>query len=359
MDTLGACGNEALALLAAGLTPVPVLADGSKQPAVKWKPLMSKPPSVGEVVSWYMRHPEWGVGVACGNGAGGVEMLEIEGRAKDRISLLAQRAKEAGIEDIWEEVCHGWSERSPSGGIHFYYRVDGEVERNSRLAVDRDKKVLAETRGAGGYSIIAPTPGRCHNSGVGWARYYGGADTIPTLSLAQRRSLHEVFASLDQRAPQLERTPARPFVPSTPATSVDGAVRPGDDFAARTSWEDILVPAGWKMVGQRGEVTDWCRPDKEGWGVSATTGWGGDVLYVFTTSSVFEPERGYTKFTAYAILNHGGDIAAAAKELARQGYGHMPERRPTGRQASHRPKPNRSQIEPEEPERVRVGGRAR
>ncbi|WP_227469342.1 hypothetical protein, partial [Actinomyces sp. HMSC065F12] len=44
-------------------------------------------------------------------------------------------------------------------------------------------------------------------------------------------------------------------------------------------------------------------------------------LYVFTTSTSFQPETPYTKFAAYALLNHGGDYQAAARQLAHDGYG--------------------------------------
>ncbi len=55
-------------------------------------------------------------------------------------------------------------------------------------------------------------------------------------------------------------------------------------------------------------------------GISATTNWdGSDLLYVFSTSTLFEPKRGYSKFAAYALLNFGGDFRAAARDLANHG----------------------------------------
>jgi hypothetical protein len=57
-------------------------------------------------------------------------------------------------------------------------------------------------------------------------------------------------------------------------------------------------------------------------GVSATTNHAAsDLLYVFSTSTNFEAGRGYGKFSAYAVLNHEGDFAAAARALAEEGYG--------------------------------------
>jgi hypothetical protein len=57
--------------------------------------------------------------------------------------------------------------------------------------------------------------------------------------------------------------------------------------------------------------------------VSATTGYaGGASLYVFSSNAPpFMPGEGYSKSAAYALLEHGGDFSAAARELARSGAG--------------------------------------
>jgi hypothetical protein len=76
-----------------------------------------------------------------------------------------------------------------------------------------------------------------------------------------------------------------------------------------------------------GEVTYWRRPRKDGAGWSATTGAceskaGKQLFYVFSSNAApFEAGTPYSKFGAYALLNHGGDFGAAAKALAGLGYG--------------------------------------
>ena len=75
----------------------------------------------------------------------------------------------------------------------------------------------------------------------------------------------------------------------------------------------------------------WRRPGKTE-GISATTGYAGTgYLYVFSTSTLFDAERGYSKFSAFALLNYDGDHSAAAMTLASLGYGNKPE-------PSHNPK---------------------
>jgi hypothetical protein len=96
-----------------------------------------------------------------------------------------------------------------------------------------------------------------------------------------------------------------------------------DDFASRTDWPEILVPHRWSLERELpdGELR-WTRPDKGG-GVSATTGHKGrDILHNFSgNAEPFKPGENYTKFQAYALLNHGGDLSAAARALYRQGFG--------------------------------------
>jgi putative DNA primase/helicase len=110
------------------------------------------------------------------------------------------------------------------------------------------------------------------------------------------------------------------FAPLSRAGSTDG-VSPGDDYNARTTWDEVLTEAGWRKAFSRGEVTHWTRPGKDH-GISATTGFGeGDWLYPFTSSTVLEPERTYTRFGFCAAWHYGGDHQAAAKRLQALGYG--------------------------------------
>lgn len=119
----------------------------------------------------------------------------------------------------------------------------------------------------------------------------------------------------------------------TPVDRVVGEVgsdgeRPGDRFTRETDWSEIL--RGWKLLSTRGPVRKWERPEngipKKTPGCSATTGGGGyDVLYVFSSNAApFEPNKSYSKFRAYSLLEHGGDDRAAASALSRRYSGELP-----------------------------------
>lgn len=108
---------------------------------------------------------------------------------------------------------------------------------------------------------------------------------------------------------------------------------PGDDYEKHATWAQILEPAGWIHVRQDANgAHQWRRPGKDGPGISATTGHATDRdrLFVFSTSTEFPHEQPITKFHAYALLHHGEDHSAAARQLRRDGYGD-PGSAPSGR----------------------------
>jgi putative DNA primase/helicase len=92
-----------------------------------------------------------------------------------------------------------------------------------------------------------------------------------------------------------------------------------------TDWADNLEPHGWTVEHRGpGHEVHWTRPGKSTRdGASATTGRAQDRdrLYVFSTSTAFEAEVPYTKFGAYALLNHGSDFKAAVLDLVSKGFG--------------------------------------
>ena len=122
-----------------------------------------------------------------------------------------------------------------------------------------------------------------------------------------------VFRSIDSMP---EREAIVNSLSAHPASTGD---KPGDDFNNKGDWQEILK--GWKKVFTSGGVTYWRRPGKDT-GISATTGRNdADNLFVFTSSTTFEQEKPYSKFAAFAHLEHGDDFSAAAKDLRSKGYG--------------------------------------
>jgi hypothetical protein len=303
---------------ALGYTILPCRPDGSKAPAVDWKDFQTTRPTPEQTVMWASNHP--GIGVLTGTAAN-LEMIEAEGRAIEdgHLELLTTLADDSGLLDLWTRILCGYSEVTPGGGIHWYYRVDGAARPNTKLASrpkPGGKDVLWETRGDRGFSIIAPSGGSTHPSGRSWEIVSGTPADIPLLTEAERDTLFALVSMLDE-------SPSRDLSehPSQPRPT-DGSLRPGDDFNLRARWDDILTPHGWTAVARIGSGLAWRRPEKRD-GISATTGQAADAdrLYVFSTSTVFDSEVPYSKFGAYATLNHDGDHAAAARALRLAGWG--------------------------------------
>jgi hypothetical protein len=141
--------------------------------------------------------------------------------------------------------------------------------------------------------------------------------------------------------------------------------RPGDDYNARGDWFELLSSHGWILSGSYQGEQYWKRPGKDERGWSATVNHAGlNLLYVFSSNAApFESGRGYSLFSAYALLEHGGDFKAATKALAARGYAlAMPARiRPPrpGKPATIRPeRPGKPETikppRPGKPETIRL-----
>lgn len=309
-----------------GVSVIPVAEGTSKRPFGQWKQWQTQIATPEQIDTIWAGDNPHGLGVATGAISGNLEMVEIEGRAANRIPELVDLADNSGAGELWRKVTTGWLEQSPSGGVHWFYRVDGDVPGNTKLANALDKVTLAETRGTGGFVVVAPTPGQFHDSGRGWVRLAGGPKTLVTLTLDERETLHAIISTLDE-TPAAAETVHVDAKWSTSAPAREGDVTPGDDYEARTDWAEILEPHGWRLVHARGRERFWCRPGKKA-GISASTGHADDRdrLFVFTSSTDFLQETPYTKFGAYTHLNHRGDHSAAASALSALEYGHRAER---------------------------------
>ena len=312
--------TTALRFLAEGISVVPVANDGSKRPALSWQKYQEQLPTADELLLWF-KHDVDGIGVITGKVSGNLEMLELEGRAvSQKMHLdIAEIANNSGLGELWQRLNAGYVEITPSGGLHWLYRViDGEIPGNTKLARKPGENggvdVFAETRSEGGFTITAPSGGSTHPNGGNWTLIGGSIESIPKITMHERAALHQIFAMFDEM-------PKAQVIQADVVAKHDGTLSPGDDYNARTTWDEILLPLGWSKVYQKGEATVWRRPNKNE-GISATTNFNGnDKLFVFSTSTIFEAESSYSKFAAYAHLNTNGDFKQAALQLRNLGYG--------------------------------------
>jgi len=315
------------------INTIPTRGDTTKAPAITWKHWTTNPIPTSNINQWFPDNTQHGLAIITGTISDNLEMTEIEGGHTHQLQTLLATANTNGTRPLFDRITNGWLEQSPSGGYHWIYRLkDTDVPGNQKLARTTNREVIAETRGQGGYFIAAPTNGTHHQTGNPWTRINGGPETIATITAEEREQFHHLFRTLNQEPtpqPTPAHNPAR--TPTRPGEWANGA-KPGEHFETETSWDTILTPHGWTRLRTDNQgTTYWLRPGKDPHNPgtdsqSATTSHAEDRdrLYVFSTSTAFEPETPYTKFGAWALLNHGGDHQAAARALAADGWGKEP-----------------------------------
>jgi hypothetical protein len=309
----------------AGLCVVPPREDGSKAPIGAWKEFQTERPSLDRLRAYY-RTERHGLGVLGGPVSGELEVFELEN--EDVWKRFRCAMSDAGYDDLLERAEDGYLEQAPRGGVHYLWRTD-KAGANRKLAMTEHFEVLIETRASGGFCILAPSYGPVHPTGRPYVRLSGGFDTIPYFPQAERDIWFRVAAALDAR-PRVDDIPFRPGPHDT-----DDSL-PGNDFNLRGDWhDDVLLPAGWTLVSTGKDAEGrpqefWRRPGKDH-GNSAVlhphAGPGGLFVCFSTSTAIPETEEGYSKFRTFAWLHHGGDFAAAARDLRRRGFGQKREER--------------------------------
>jgi hypothetical protein len=295
----------------AGFCVIPSHEDGGKRPFGQWKKYQTQRPDWPTLEGWLQSGRYTGIGLIMGQASGNTEMLEIEGPANDLAGRLddvvnqARKYDEIGASDLLSRVLHGFTEISAGGGLHTIIRItNGPALGNTKLAHDGNK-VIAETRGEGGFVIVWPTAGRTgHEPGAAYILERGGPDTVAQVTSEDRDLLHEIFThALDKTGPPaVELKPAPAPTPSTSSTGLS----PLDDYAQRITWDEILQTAGWTYSHTDGNREHWTRPGKNKADGTSATSLEDGPLYVFTTSTDLPANEGMSKLYVYAHYHHGG-----------------------------------------------------
>lgn len=330
MDDVISVLADARRYKAAGLSVIPVKADGSKTPAhAGWRAYSATVADDAQVDQWFADNI-YGIGVVPGPASGNLVVLDFE--CKHGRPAYAEWTEKLPPE-LSQYLLRCPVVRTPSGGRHVWVRLP-ESQHGARLARYKNGDTKAEIRGEG-HQVLAPgCPLSCHKSGepyqfenYGWIAPHwmpGQPEVDPVIPM-------EVWQGFLQTATEINDWSAPDFPSVGPERAVGPASEdaPGTDFNRRGTWEETgLFDHGWKWVrrasGDRGLL---CRPGKSE-GVSASAGMvtsvknGWPLFYPWSTSVAdFVPEKPYTRFAVYAILKHGGDFKEAARSLSQSGYG--------------------------------------
>lgn len=288
-----------------------VIATGSTKRAIfSWKIYQNQLITKEEIEIQLNNPNAKGLAVICGAVSGGLEVIDLDlkydisGNLYDRLL------------DECPALKNLYSVKTKSGGYHFYYfceQIEGNQKLANRPATDKEKKdnphvrevVLIETRSEGGYVIAPPTEGyEIHNR-----------KEIDVISIEQRdiilsacRSFNEVVNIIDK--PNVIEKSTNKFHKNC-----------WDDYNERSNPIELLERHGWSVVSQKSERTVFKRPGTTESKSSGDYHHGLKLFKVFTTSSQFEPNKGYTPYALYTLLEHNGNYSESAKQLIKDGYG--------------------------------------
>ena len=213
------------------------------------------------VLSWFTRFPDYNVGIATGPDSG-VFVVDVDPRNGG----------------MWTPPVETLAAHTGSGGMHYFFRWPDGVKR-----LRKKLEQGVDIQGSDQFVVAPPSK---------TAGEYIWVNNLPIADAPNELLSRIVLVDAE-------------------------TARPGDRYNATHTWEDVLVPLGWRVHSKGTDnQTYWTRPGKDD-GISASTNYmDSDLLYVWSTNTGFEQDKGYSKFAVYAEILHGGDFSAAAKALA-------------------------------------------
>lgn len=203
------------------------------------------------------------------------------------------------IEEHGDDWLDGPHAATGGGGLHYWFRYDDRELVKTVAGVDLVR---------GNKYVVAP----------------------PSVTAAPYRWIVPLGQGIDllPELPgwllELTTPPERAADPPSRALTASAGDRPGDRWAAETTWAELLTGDGWTLEGRIGAEERWTRPGKSPRdGMSATTGHSAaDTLHVFTSSMPgLDADQNYSKLGYLAAMRYGGDHTAAARSLVERGYG--------------------------------------
>ena len=287
------------------LSVIPTKED--KTPALpSWKPYQTTRLKEEEVAGLFTGANVRGIAIICGAISGGLEVIDVDTK-HDTTGTLWDEFRTL-IEDNLPELYSSLViAQTKSGGYHIYYR-GSQVDRNLKLSTKLNKEVLIETRGEGGYVIAPPTPA--------YKYIQGEPGNIPTITPLQRETLLGLAKSFNQLPEE------KPIAHTPPAQAYNSTgLSPFEDYNNRGDVVGLLQRQGWRVISEAGERVSMLRPGETDSKSSGDFHTGKRLFKVFTTSTIFEAEKGYSPSSVFSLLECNGDNKQAYRRLLELGYG--------------------------------------
>jgi len=326
--------DKAKEYLSYQLSVIPTRED--KTPTRPWTAYQSNRLREAEVDNTFSGANVKGVAIICGAISGGLEVIDVDTKYDITGSLWAELR--TLIQDNLPELYNNLViAQTKSGGYHIYYRctqIKGNIKLANRPTTEEERertykseitsgateedaknrsindkvRVLIETRGEGGYVIAPPTPG--------YKFIQGDPGKIATITPQQRDIILNIaksFNELTEEKPKTKNTPQ-------PIYGAPG-LTPLEDYNNRGDVVGLLKNKGWRVIDERGDRINLLRPGDTKSKSSGNFHTGLRVLRVFSSSTEFNPERGYNPAQVFSLLECNEDDKVAYRKLLELGYG--------------------------------------
>ena len=300
-----------------GLSVLPT--DEKKRATVPWKVYQTNRPSEEELYKMFAKVNSICIGVITGKVSDNLEVIDVDVKY-DITGVLYEQLCSTFLQQQPELFEKLFKVKTKSGGFHWYYRcsyIQGNQKLASRSATEKeieedphDKvKVLIETRGEGGYVIAPPSAGY---EFVDEEEY-----NIIEITPQERDYIIWLCRSFNEHT---EEAPASVIVKKQ---KKNYSITPWDDYNERGQDDMIerLTNHGWQIVKTSSEKIIFKRPGKTESVSSGDFCYKLNLFTVFTTSSIFEAQKGYKPSGVFAMLECGGDWRTVSKKLSELGYG--------------------------------------
>lgn len=313
MTKLSEIWKEITAYLNDGISIIPVrdkdqqLQDGTtlprKSPYSKWKKHQTEIITEGELFHLMERYDTTAIAMIGGKVSGNLEMIDIDVKNWPGIDAMLF----SDIQNLYPKLFDKLRiHKTPSGGFHIPYRIkDHEPDGNLKLCYREGAKEAAiETRGEGGFCVTSPSLNYTIHK----------QNKIPVITWEERCSIIALCQSYNQRIKTVALT-----------TTNKGhndyySENPFEHFNNSAEGSLVLTNNGWSVLKESSKFIWFTRPDKNN-GISASYNREKRVFYIFTSSTAFEPSKGYTPSTALSMLQFNSDKKATFAHLVSSGYG--------------------------------------
>lgn len=290
-------------LIKNGLQVIPLKKGGKEPVNIKTVYEVIAKPIHEHNVDYFFKNTDVDLGVIMDHN---MEFIDIDSKNKPGLTEKVLKAIRSGWPELFDKLVIDYT---PSGGCHLIYRAEITGGKSAIAKVPAHPNPLAIieriSRHNKQYIKISPSQG--------YELKQLNPFQIPFLTAEERNFISAVCASFNEVV--------IPEVKKKEAAREDS---PWATFNKSRDWKYIsgeLLDRNWIVYKDDSDKIFVRRPGDTKQKYSGIIYKDTSILYLFTPSTEFENEKGYSPFGVYALLNHDGDIAAASKQLASEGCG--------------------------------------